>query len=745
MNANKEILLKLIKANSAKEITELIKNNQFFIQACWWPLGDNESNFSIVSSQQSDPVNALVEKIVNSIDAILIKECLLKGIDPKDKKNAPESMKLAVEKFFGIPDADITKLDDTIRRKLAENILVVAEGSKKTPSLMIIDEGEGQLPEEFVNTFLSLPSSSGNKLNINFVQGKFNMGGTGALMFCGDRNQRYQLIVSKRNKNFNHNNLWGFTLVKETIECGRKMPMFEYLCSPNNDMFSFHEENLLIPQIKKSLSSGTFIKLYSYDLPKPSNINLDLWRDLNRRLFAPALPIMTHETRYKGESIHGDTKILVGNLFRVSREDHQWVENTFQIQSDLGEFGNRQINIVLFKDSIDQGDNSIKYFQKNEFTTDSEAIFLTVNGQTHHTLGRSILKTKANLKNIADYLMIHIDVSSLEAEANEIFHGSREQVRKNKIYRDFEDRLISDLKGNPLLQTWDEEYKKRKLLSVQPDKYFIKETAAKILSKNPLWASKLNLGKDVVVSKVSNGKPAIFKGSYIPTFLKLRGDSIKKIPINNKYSWIYFETDATNDYFTREKAGGLISIETTPQVEKSFWYRDGLISLKIITPEKSIIGDIVSIKVTLSRPNDKPLQKQLKFLFIDARKKTKSHKTHPRNPSEIKYSLPEPDYVERKRWPEFEWGPNDISKVDGSIIRINIDSNDLSDFLQRYERKYSTDSIVKTYETAIYLYTFILDNQFGDREGKDELIAKAMQGISKIVLPLNFENLLIEE
>ena len=40
--------------------------------------------------------------------------------------------------------------------------------------MIIYDDGEGQCPQDFEDTFLSLVS--GNKNEIQFVQGKYNMG-----------------------------------------------------------------------------------------------------------------------------------------------------------------------------------------------------------------------------------------------------------------------------------------------------------------------------------------------------------------------------------------------------------------------------------------------------------------------------------------------------------------------------------------------------------------------------------------
>ena len=68
-------------------------------------------------------------------------------------------------------------------------------------------------------TFLSIDKN--NKLSIHFVQGKFNMGGTGALRFCGEHS--LQLLITRRNpeilamqkdRSDPTQERWGFTVVR---------------------------------------------------------------------------------------------------------------------------------------------------------------------------------------------------------------------------------------------------------------------------------------------------------------------------------------------------------------------------------------------------------------------------------------------------------------------------------------------------------------------------------------------------
>ena len=66
------------------------------------PYGQNESNFGVVENQQSSPIPALIEKITNGIDAILMRACIEQGIDPRSEE-APRSIDEAIERFFPRP------------------------------------------------------------------------------------------------------------------------------------------------------------------------------------------------------------------------------------------------------------------------------------------------------------------------------------------------------------------------------------------------------------------------------------------------------------------------------------------------------------------------------------------------------------------------------------------------------------------------------------------------------------------
>ena len=311
---NREQLFKeLYSADTEDGIDKVINAHpEIFKQENWYPLGDNENNFGIIENQQSNPIAALIEKITNSIDAVLMRKCLEAGIDPKSEE-APKSMEEAKAKFF---ENHKTWDLPSFRKRQSESIQIIADGPRRNTSLIIYDDGEGQHPENLENTFLSL--LSGNKNEIHFVQGKYNMGGSGAIVFCGKK--RYQLIGSKR---YDGTGKFGFTLIREhpldrEEEKVKKNTWYEYL-KVDGEIPAFHAKQQDLGLYNRKFMTGTIIKLYSYHLPARSRsvISRDLNQSINEYLFEPILPVITvdKKERYPDDrNLERDWQLVVLGL-----------------------------------------------------------------------------------------------------------------------------------------------------------------------------------------------------------------------------------------------------------------------------------------------------------------------------------------------------------------------------------------------------------------------------------------------
>ena len=95
-----QLFNKLYFAQTEDDVDQIINTYpDVFKPENWYPLGGNENNFGVIENQQSTPIAALIEKITNSIDAVLMKKCLEEGIDPKSNQ-APQSMDKARTIFF---------------------------------------------------------------------------------------------------------------------------------------------------------------------------------------------------------------------------------------------------------------------------------------------------------------------------------------------------------------------------------------------------------------------------------------------------------------------------------------------------------------------------------------------------------------------------------------------------------------------------------------------------------------------
>src|SRR5579863_7670341 len=94
------LCLKLLHAETESAVIEILKDTKCWDDPTAWRLyGDRDNNYSTIGNQQSRPEAALVEKIVNSVDARLEDACLTAGVDPESSA-APQSVQSAVARFI---------------------------------------------------------------------------------------------------------------------------------------------------------------------------------------------------------------------------------------------------------------------------------------------------------------------------------------------------------------------------------------------------------------------------------------------------------------------------------------------------------------------------------------------------------------------------------------------------------------------------------------------------------------------
>lgn len=329
------LLDELLRAQTERDVHACLLRANLLDDSHWRPYGGVENNSGQFLNQQASPRGALVEKIVNSIDAVLTAKAYEHGDLPG---SPPETMFEAAERYFNVRDGRLAEITALERGRIArQSVQVVVSGKRSPgkPTVTITDQGEGQVPETFPKTFLSLAAS--NKFRLPFVQGKFNMGSTGAVPFCG-KEHNYQLILSRRHPAApGDSTLWGFTVVRRRRPTGdERLSQFQYL-APDGEILTIAADALPIWGADggnyEDMRYGSLVRLYEFDLEEKTNAVLDFSRMLNRRLYRTPLPIQVVEQRdFKGHSLEN---IISGLETRLDEDPASVVETGFPAKDEL--------------------------------------------------------------------------------------------------------------------------------------------------------------------------------------------------------------------------------------------------------------------------------------------------------------------------------------------------------------------------------------------------------------------------
>ena len=592
--ANNDLVLRLLHAESnAEMVTALTDAGYWDDPASWRPVGDNESNFATINNQQGDPFSALTEKIVNSVDAVLVGECLRRGIDPTSS-SAPRSIREAVARFIENLDGPLREGDGQQelwderginRTPIAQRIVVAATGPRvkrnpPPPSISIIDDGEGQCPRRFPDTLMSLQKD--NKVKIQFVQGKWNMGGTGVLSFCSEPNH-FQLVISKRDPALlppgaplsDHN--WGYTVVrKRPRRPDERVSVFEYLAPTPGDDGQHHvlecdlSELPLYPTespdaaFSRKTSHGTLIKLmeYRWDTDGATRSTVlqgkCLYSQIDCCMPTPPLPIRLFEGRDFGSN---SSAVTVTGIVSRLRDQAGVVEAECPIGGELMVKGQRlPVLVYVFTESV-KG--------KRDTYMAKYGVLLTVNGQKHGSFPQGFFSTSAVDKSyIRDSMAAVVDCTDISPELRDnLFMASRDRMRLNDFNSQLKKELQDFLKTNEVLRALNNRRRQEQIDRALKDDSPLESVLAKLLRQSPLLAQYFKLGSNVPApfpgSGGGSGSLSSFLGQPHPSFFRFRKGATTSVTRSveaGKRARLEFETDAVNDYFTRPQYQGRCSV-----------------------------------------------------------------------------------------------------------------------------------------------------------------------------------------
>lgn len=691
--AYEELFIDLLKAEREEDVTaaltvyDLVK----FTDANWLPYGGIENNYGIIGAQQADALGALVEKVVNSVDAVLMRECFARNLDPRSSI-VPQSMNEAAEQFLSIPEGNLAKLSTAQRTELAErNISIIVTGQKPdegNPCVIVVDTGEGQRPEDFKETLLSLLKS--NKCSVPFVQGKFNMGSTGSLPYCS-ANKNYQLIASRRNATIpgTKNSKWGFTVVRKRPPLkNEKNERYEYL-APKGKVCELNlDEVLIYPDVenapyKRPTTHGTIVKLYEYALPGSTRTmaTADFYRALSNKLWTVVVPMRIHETRaYKGHTLQST---FSGMNIRLEDDKGDVLEDGFPCNFSLNipKVGTIDGRICLFK----------KNAEISRWVSSREAIVYTINGQSHGALPNDFFRRgSVGLPWIQKQLLINIDCSRLDQQLiNRMFMASRDRQRDVEEKDLLESALANFVRKHPGLRDWNERRHRETVEQQFSEEAETIELFEKLVAQNPALAEILGVGFKIKVPKPGNQPTPKFEGQRFPTFLKIEGadginDFVKKCP-QNSYCRVALLTDAENDYLDRAFDPGKLIIRPESLVKSRSLY-NGQLDLQLEPDKVYDVGHRIEVKVMLTSPTSTEGYFAVQFwLEIDAPAQPKTKPSTPTKPPKVTTTaLPEITEIKKDKWSE------DIEITsDEDVVKIMRDNQTITSLVNMDNRHYT--------------------------------------------------------
>lgn len=556
----------LYECHHAIDVEKILTNENLLDQSLWKPIGNDYANETLIRGQSSSADGALGERVINSIDSVLMRKCYELGIDPRSS-NAPKSMCDAAEKFLNLPDGKLGKFEGDYS-SIAEIFCTATGKQPGSLTLNLVDLGEGQTPDNMKHTFLSLPIGKENpyKKGIPFVQGRYNQGSSGSYKFSP-----YTLIVTKRSpslltsaaraiidpyphedsldKIYARKDQWGWTIIKKFERHNDAERNWYGYLAPNGVIPGYNASKLAllpaksIPTVSDKLSEkeyktklrelrsrgselaystevdgGSLVKLFDFPLKKC--LSNDIWsegvRELRGKIFYETiLPIKMIELREWGTRIkgRGDSAYMTGLLSAILRE-HRPNKPLIYENYPQDEF--------LHIDNV--GRVKITKWILNK-TSDNwlagTSVVYVLNGQVHFKEPSTYLK-HLNLYNLEGSLLIAVDVNEIPINIRDkIFRVDRtfiEDTDEADLLKKAVEKAIKD----------DEQIKKindSKFAESVSDIEVKQESSHKIIKK--------------LASEVP-GLAELLKGSEIPMFAggvtlkKIKGEKYKNIKFGKK-------------------------------------------------------------------------------------------------------------------------------------------------------------------------------------------------------------------
>ncbi len=542
------------------------------------------------------------------------------------------------------------------------------------------------------STFLSLAKS--NKFRIPFVQGKFNMGGTGALVFCG--RSGLQLILSRRNPALLGNGAsprdheWGFTIVRrEPPQANQRSSVYTYLApvgATNRDgaVLSFPAEELAIfPEddangrgaYRRTATHGALVKLYEYTWNgTKSNVVSSgdgLLRRLDQALPELALPVRIYECRDYGGHPGSYSTNLLGLSARLDRDRAGKLEPGFPTGSVIAVNGSKvRAHIYAFKKGEAAG-----------YRTSRNAVIFTINGQAHAALPADFLtRRNVGMGYLRESMLVVLDCSDIEGQAREdLFMNSRDRLRDNAMSRQIIEALETVLHDHPALRELQNRRRQEDIDERLSEDKPLADALSGILKSNPTLAKLFLDGANISAPfprKGTRTDAAPFKGKTYPTYFRFKGkddgEELNRDARVGSRVRVQFETDAENEYFTRDIDAGEYSAYRLDREAPELLagcsitsLHDGVATLVAALPDDAVVGSELVLEIEVSDQTQiDPFNNRL---IMNVKSPGDPTDPHPKRPkSNGGFAMPKITKVHENEWNNY--GFHTFTETDALVV-----------------------------------------------------------------------------
>ncbi len=313
-----------------------------------------------------------------------------------------------------------------------------------------------------------------------------------------------------------------------------------------------------------------------------------------------ALPVLLAERR-KGYKAQAYDIVLSGLSVRLEEDKYSNIEEGFPSSANVKIKGQEmKIQVFVFKRD-----------KETHYKTRKEGIIFTVNGQAHGFIPDSFFARKSvGMSYLADPLLIIADCSKFDGRTREdLFMNSRDRLREGELKKEIESKLADLVRKHQGLRELKERRRREEVEGKIGDAKPLVKVIEKIIKNSPTLSKLFVEGTKITnpFNFTTTGQnEQTFKGKQFPTYFKLiRGFSYSKpkhCPINQRFR-VQFETDAENNYFTRDLYPGEFKILLNNNLlvkEYALNLWNGIANLTVSLPEDCKVGDFLEYTVEVN-------------------------------------------------------------------------------------------------------------------------------------------------